>query len=83
MGNPSVRVTSSDSVTLDLDAPVVTLVSPIGAEAFLGGTAQTVTWSCPAVDLAANPMTLEYSLDSGATWQVIPRASRTAAARPG
>ncbi len=69
------------TVKYDKTAPTVqtnTLTSPNGGEAWTGGSAATypITWdSTDFTDagsgLAANPITLAYSTDSGATWTTI------------
>ncbi|MBI2636760.1 MAG: hypothetical protein HYW81_01030, partial [Parcubacteria group bacterium] len=68
---------SNNQFTIDSTAPTVpvnALTSPNGGEAWKQGTAQTITWNNAAItdnfNLAANPITLEYSTD-GIIWNPI------------
>ncbi|MBI1961392.1 MAG: fibronectin type III domain-containing protein [Parcubacteria group bacterium] len=68
---------SNNQFTIDSTVPTVpmnALTSPNGGEAWKQGTVQNVTWNNAAItdnfNLAANPITLEYSTD-GLNWNPI------------
>ncbi|MBS1963263.1 MAG: hypothetical protein JST04_13695 [Bdellovibrionales bacterium] len=67
-GNVSTLVTSSNSVELDTVAPVVTVVAPNGGENILSGDPAGVAYTASDVNLAANPISLKVSTDSGTSW---------------
>nr|BFD59286.1 hypothetical protein CKG001_13930 [Bdellovibrio sp. CKG001] len=59
---------SSGSMVLDQTAPVVTLTSFNSADFYVGGSTKDITWTASDAHLAATPVKIEYSTDSGATW---------------
>ena len=59
--------------TIDSQAPVVGLITPNGSEVLGGGSLFPITWQ-PATDnfgLADAPISLSYSADDGANWELI------------
>ncbi|MBI2050182.1 MAG: fibronectin type III domain-containing protein [Parcubacteria group bacterium] len=69
--------TSDNQFTIDSAAPAVpanALTAPNGGEAWIAGTNRTITWNNAAItdnfNLAANPITLEYTTD-GLAWNPI------------
>ncbi len=69
----------SATITLDTIPPVnvlnTTLTSPNGSEIFTQGSSQNITWNngdfSADTTLKANPVTLEYSTDSGGTFPTV------------
>lgn len=68
---------SSDSdFKIDNQAPTITLTSLTGGQQITGGVNTNITWT-PATDshdgggFGSGPISLHYSLDSGATWTLI------------
>lgn len=54
---------------IDSSGPVLTLTSLNGGEFVAGGSTTTdVTWTAADPNLAATPITIEYSKDNGTTW---------------
>lgn len=72
-------VSAQNTFTVDSTAPSVlsdAIVSPNGGEFLKGstGTGIVITWTPAKVtdmNIAANPVTLEYSLNSGGSWNAI------------
>jgi hypothetical protein len=63
-GAPTSGFAESADFTLDNTAPVVTLTSPVGGEAWSGS--RTISWT--TVDAARWTVLIEFSSTSGATW---------------
>ncbi|OQA45590.1 MAG: Ser-Thr-rich glycosyl-phosphatidyl-inositol-anchored membrane family protein [Chloroflexi bacterium ADurb.Bin325] len=58
--------------TVDTTAPTVSLTAPADGDFWAGGRTQTITWQASDnVGLATNPITITFSGDGGATWEVI------------
>jgi hypothetical protein len=56
-------------VSVDRSTPVVAVTSPNGAESWLQGSVHAITWTASdAEGIAANSITLQYSVDNGANW---------------
>ncbi len=53
-----------------ISSPTITVTSPNGAEQWVIGTAQNITWAS-AGSISANNLKLEYSIDGGSTWNTI------------
>jgi len=56
------------TINLDTQAPVVTLTSPNGGESLLGGNMYNVTWTASDANFITDPIAIEYSVDSGSSW---------------
>jgi hypothetical protein len=71
-GNTASDASSSD-FTIDSANPAVTLTSPLGGQTYAGGASQNITWNAATdnILLATNPISLEYSTNSGSTWTSI------------
>jgi hypothetical protein len=69
----NVSATSTDlAVSLDATAPSVTLTSLTGGQSIPGGANYAVTWTASdAVALAATPITISVSTDSGTSWATL------------
>jgi hypothetical protein len=70
---------SAQKFTIDSTAPAVTVIQPNGGETITGNSATyevkwVVTEEC---GLAANPITIRYSKNSGATWILITNEANT------
>ena len=53
-------------------APSVNIISPVGGEVMIAGNVETIRWSTTDTDNAEVPtVDLQYSLDSGDSWQAI------------
>ncbi|RYD81240.1 MAG: choice-of-anchor D domain-containing protein, partial [Verrucomicrobiaceae bacterium] len=56
----------------DNEAPVITLTSLTGGSAQRGGSTVSITWTAATdAHLATNPISIEYSADSGTTWSSV------------
>lgn len=83
VGSYTVRLSASDgeNVASDeaqiavTDQPVITLLAPAGGERWQAGDSHDIVWEAPGVD----DVTLAYSVDDGATWQVIAPSVDTSA----
>jgi len=53
-----------------ISSPTITVTSPNGAEQWVIGTAQNITWAS-AGSISANNIKLEYSADGGSIWNTI------------
>lgn len=70
-GNEALSASASN-FTIDSTNPVVTLTSLLGGQSILGGTPVAITWTAATdTNLAANPISLDYSADAGSTWVAI------------
>jgi hypothetical protein len=58
---------ASLTFTASNEGPNVQVISPNGGESWRGGIAQNITWSATG-ELAANPISIYYSTDSGSTY---------------
>lgn len=63
-----VSVVSDSSFTINND-PVITVTSPNGGNTLYGGRSYQINWS--SSQLTGNYVMVEYSADSGATWNMI------------
>lgn len=80
-GTHQVRATATDLVgisstttatfTMDTTGPVVTLNAPANGAVIAGGSGYTILWNATDTNLLPNPITIEYSTDSGSTWNLI------------
>jgi len=64
---------SSEGFIIDSQSPVVELITPNGSEVLAGGSFFQITWQ-PATDnlgLTDAPISLSYSADDGANWELI------------
>lgn len=59
---------SDNSFSIGLPAPTITITSPNGGEMFSGCTTQNISWTSSGT---SNNFTLEYTIDSGITWNTI------------
>lgn len=59
---------SADDFTID-SAPAVTVTGPNGGECYLGGSDCNIEWTVSDMNLAANPITIEYY--DGSVWTTI------------
>lgn len=66
-GNNS-SVSSSSPFTIDSSAPSVTLTSLTGGQVIAGNVARSITWSATDANLGSNPVTIDYSANSGGAW---------------
>jgi hypothetical protein len=67
-GNTS-NSASGSNLTIDSTNPTITLTSLDGGSSYRGGTAQNVSWTVSDTGgLAATPISIDYSTDSGSTW---------------
>lgn len=64
-------VASASNIKIDKSEPVVTLTSLTGGQAVLSGSDQIITWTATDANFGGTPITLEYSDDSGVSWQSI------------
>jgi hypothetical protein len=56
-------------VSVDRSTPGVAVTSPNGGESWLVGSSHAITWTATdAEGIAANGITLEYSVNNGASW---------------
>lgn len=60
----------TSDVNFTISSPKLTLTSPNGAEQWVIGTAQNITWTSVG-SISANNIKLEYSTDGGSTWNTI------------
>jgi len=61
------RTDDSDApFTIDSTPPVVTVTSPNGGEVWQGGSIHNITWTASDINMADNPITIEYY--NGAGW---------------
>jgi len=58
---------STGTVSIDNQAPVVTVTAPNGGEAWPIGSTQTITWSA-SDNVAVSTVDIDYSTDGGATY---------------
>jgi len=56
------------TINLDTEDPVVTVISPNGGEILLGGNMYNITWTASDANFITDPITIEYSVDSGTSW---------------
>ncbi|GEM_PF-1755052 len=75
-GNP---VDVSNSAFTIMLAPTLTLTSPNGGENRTVGTVQTITWKSNG---AVKDVKLEYSVNSGATWEAIAASTANDGSQP-
>ena len=55
-----------------LAAPNVHIFAPNGGESISGGSSYNITWTAtPGATLKPNPITISFSSDEGATWQLL------------
>lgn len=60
------------SLIRDTTGPVVTLTSLSGGQIIRGGQDTAITWTASdTVELAVNPITIQYSLNGGVNWTTI------------
>jgi hypothetical protein len=59
------------SFTVDTIAPVVEVIQPDGGEELIGEETYEIMWTAEDLNLAPNPITIEYSTDGGVTWNLI------------
>ena len=73
MNAQAVMPNKVDSLTIVIDgtAPDVEVTYPDGGEYFKGGTVETITWTATDTYIDSDSVVLEYSTDSGATWNPI------------
>lgn len=68
----NISSTSQDvSITLDRISPSLTLMSLDGGQTIRGGGVTAITWSATESNPATNPVSLDYSTNSGSTWTSI------------
>ncbi len=61
--------TDTSNAVFNIIAPSLTVVSPNGGESWVAGTQHDITWSTVGSNSSVhNNLTLQYSIDSGATW---------------
>nr|BFD62796.1 hypothetical protein BdHM001_14770 [Bdellovibrio sp. HM001] len=66
------NVSPASTVTMGLDTtPPVVVLQSHNAGIFAGGKEQLILWTASDLNFGSNPMALEYSTDSGATWQLV------------
>jgi hypothetical protein len=64
--------TQADAMTLvDTAAPVVGILKPAMAEAWSGGSTQTIQWMAKDAHLVEKSISIFYSSDDGKTWQPV------------
>jgi len=57
------------TVSIDRSPPSVAVTSPNGGESWVAGSSHPITWTATdAEGIAADGITLEYSLDDGSSW---------------
>jgi hypothetical protein len=64
----SAGITDSSDANFTLLVPIITVTSPNGGETWLGESVHAITWSHTSV---TGNVTLEASIDNGATWTVV------------
>lgn len=75
VGNSS--TTTSAAFSIDKVPPTITanvIAAPAASSNLPGGQSTTITWNSAGItdsNLAANPIALEYSTNSGANWTLI------------
>lgn len=62
---------SSSSFTIDSTLPLVTLLSLNGGQTIPGNQNHVISWTASDARLVTNPITLEYSANSGTSWTTI------------
>jgi hypothetical protein len=63
------NIGTAASVAIDRSTPSVAVTSPNGGESWLAGSSHAITWTATdAEGIAANSITLEYSIDNGTNW---------------
>lgn len=67
----AITLLTSENIVIDNEPPVVNLLSLLGGEVLRGGSSANITWSAQDLTLTDQPITLSYSSDAGATWNVI------------
>lgn len=63
--------TSTVQVTLDTTAPVVSSSAFAVNENLAGGATKSITWTATDLHLGALPISMDLSLDDGATWSLL------------
>ena len=61
-------------INLDTLAPEVTVISPNGGEILLSGNMYNITWTALDPNFITDPITIEYSVDSGTSWNEVATA---------
>jgi hypothetical protein len=69
--NMGIDSSEGDFAVVDITAPIVTLISPVGGETWFIGTTHNITWNAMD-DFLVNQYKLEFSTDNGSSWIVPP-----------
>lgn len=62
---------SSENMIIDAQPPVLVLQSLRGGEILKGGSSINILWTAQDLTFSDTPLTLSYSADNGATWNII------------
>ncbi len=71
----SVISSSSSNLAINSTPPAITLTSLTGGQYLSGGTTQTISWTATGNYLGTTPIKIEYSADSGSTWNIVTAAT--------
>ncbi len=69
-GNIKTAASASD-VAINSTPPTISLTSLTGGQYLSGGSAQNITWSATGTYLGSTPIKIEFSSDSGASWNTL------------
>jgi hypothetical protein len=72
---PCRTITSPAVFTITPATPIITLAAPVGGENYTGNTANLISWNCKY--LSSTNVKLEYSTNSGTSWNTIVGATPT------